>query len=70
MRIADSRRLTGGNLQSANPCAVAEVRFTAGDDVERMLARWREELRVTSERRVVILRGSAVRNTRTRARRR
>ena len=44
MRIADSRRLTGGNLQSANPCAVAEVRFTSGDDVERLLARWREEL--------------------------
>ena len=45
MRIADSRRLTGSNLQSANPCAVAEVRFTSGDDVERMLARWREALR-------------------------
>ena len=45
MHIADSRRLTGSNLQSANPCAVAEVRFTSGDDVERMLARWREALR-------------------------
>ena len=40
MRIADSRRLTGRNLQSANPCAVAEVRFEKGEDESLALNVW------------------------------
>ena len=41
MRIADSRRLTGGNLQSVNPCAVAEIEFEEGEDQGLVLDSWR-----------------------------
>jgi len=44
MRIADSRRLTGGNLQSANPCAVAEVQFEEGEDQQVAINAWRNHL--------------------------
>ena len=44
MRILDSRRLTGTNLQSVGPCAVAEVVFDEGEVPEEAISAWRAEL--------------------------
>jgi len=41
MKCQDSRRLTGPNLQSPNPGAIAEVCFEPGDVPERLIALWR-----------------------------
>ena len=40
MRLIDSRRLTGVNLDLDGPGAIAEVEFDASDDRERALAVW------------------------------
>jgi cyanophycin synthetase len=44
MRILDSRRLTGTNLQSVGPCAVAEVAFDEGEVPEEAISTWRAAL--------------------------
>jgi cyanophycin synthetase len=44
MRLVDSRRLTGPNLQTLGPAALAEVAWDAGEDAELALAAWRREV--------------------------
>ena len=44
MKLHDSRRLTGLNLQSAGPGALADVRFEPGESVEAVLTLWREAM--------------------------
>jgi UDP-N-acetylmuramyl tripeptide synthase len=45
MRIVDSRRLTGPNLQTRGPAAVAEVMLEHGETLERTVEVWEHELR-------------------------
>lgn len=44
MRLVDSRRLTGPNLQTLGPAALAEVAWEAGEDAELAVAAWRREV--------------------------
>lgn len=44
MRLIDSRRLTGPNLYSDAPGAIAEIEWDPGDDPARAEALWRGEL--------------------------
>lgn len=43
MRFEDSRRLTGPNLYTVRPGAIAEVRWDQGDDVAAAISAWRSE---------------------------
>lgn len=45
MRLLDARRLTGPNLQTKGPAALAEVAFDAGDEPARAIALFEEEAR-------------------------
>lgn len=49
MRLIDSRRLTGVNLDLDGPGAIAEVEFEAGDDVARALAAWHASVAAATE---------------------
>jgi cyanophycin synthetase len=44
MEIVDSRRLTGPNLQTHGPAAIAEVSFAPGEAVDAVIAAWRDAL--------------------------
>jgi UDP-N-acetylmuramyl tripeptide synthase len=44
VRLEDSRRLTGPNLYSRRPGALAEVSLLVDEDAERAVALWRSEL--------------------------
>jgi cyanophycin synthetase len=44
MRLVDSRRLTGPNLQTLGPAALAEVAWDPGEDAELAVAAWRREV--------------------------
>ena len=49
MRVVDSRRLRGPNLQTRGPAAIAEVALEAGETAEACVAAWREAVaRVTA----------------------
>ena len=64
MELLDSRRLTGRNLQGPRAGAVAEVRFSEGDDVEVALEAWSGAL----DRALAALgRGPAIRRVRRHA---
>ncbi len=45
MRIVDSRRLRGPNLQTSGPAALAEVAFEEGEAPGQAVEAWRRELR-------------------------
>ena len=45
MELVDARRLTGPNLQTKQPGAVAEVAFHEGDDPQRCYERWQHHLK-------------------------
>ena len=44
MRLLDSRRLTGPNVQTSEPAALLEVAFESEEDPDAAIAAWRSEL--------------------------
>ena len=44
MKLEDSRRLTGPNLQAGQPGAVAEVTFSTEDSASTFVAAWRQAM--------------------------
>jgi cyanophycin synthetase len=44
MRVVDSRRLRGPNLQTREPAALAEVALEVGEDPSVVIGAWREEV--------------------------
>src|SRR5687767_5659375 len=44
MRVIDSRRVRGPNLQTRGAAALVEVAFEAGEDGARAVASWRDEV--------------------------
>ncbi|MBS2020823.1 MAG: hypothetical protein JST92_00310 [Deltaproteobacteria bacterium] len=50
MRLLDSRRLAGPNLHTRRAGAVAEVAFEEGEDPQRAIALWEEEVRDLAQR--------------------
>lgn len=44
MKLRDSRRLIGRNVQTPGPAAVAEVDFEPGEDPDELIDAWRESL--------------------------
>jgi cyanophycin synthetase len=49
MKCEDSRRLTGPNLQSRNPGAIAEVSFEPGDAPDGLITFWRNAVQEIAE---------------------
>ena len=50
MKLEDSRRLTGPNLQAGQPGAVAEVTFSTEDSASTFVAAWRQAMSRIGER--------------------
>ena len=50
MRILESRRLTGANLQNGGPGAITEVLFESSEKAEAINALWRSKVRALADK--------------------